>query len=256
MSDPMSKAERLAIAGAIAPTLRSTPEAVKARRIARVDADGNVVGYTTVAEVQAALLEARKIELDTEEGVRPEVVVCPLCGRSLKVGTKGRLPTQCRPGKGCQKATRPAKLEHIVPPCECGAVPVGEALKKAFFRGRRDESYRWKCRGCYTSASSDPPTCACGKPKTALATRCRACTRRQPRACACGTALSQGNKTGKCGPCHLASVTKHAPQATCITCPAVPSKERFSAREVKQRKGRPWQCFACSHPKGRGCSRQ
>jgi len=92
-----NKAQRLAVAAAVAPGLRSVSEKTASRRVAKVDKDGNIVGYTTLAEVQKALLEKQRIEFDVVEGVRPKEVVCQACGRIRKVD-RGPIPAVCRFG--------------------------------------------------------------------------------------------------------------------------------------------------------------
>lgn len=71
-----NKAHRLHVAGAVAPRIRSQDDRTKSRRVARVDADGKVVGWTTLGEVQKALLLAREIELEVQPDTRPKE--CPV----------------------------------------------------------------------------------------------------------------------------------------------------------------------------------
>lgn len=91
MTESMNKAQRLAVAGVVAPHLREQSDKAAKRRVARVDKDGNVVGYTTLAEVQRALLERQKIELEVIDGVRPKEIVCAQCGRADRVARTGKL---------------------------------------------------------------------------------------------------------------------------------------------------------------------
>lgn len=97
MSLPRNKAERLALAAAVAPSMRRTAEAARARVVARVDADGNVVGHSTLADVQRSLLERAKIEVAVDDGVRPEFVPCETCGGLIRAGKLARLPRFCAP---------------------------------------------------------------------------------------------------------------------------------------------------------------
>ena len=90
-----NKAERLAVAAAVAPTLRSQSDKAKARRVALVDAEGKVTGYSTLGEVQKSLLKAREIELEVADGVRPKEVICRACGKTVKVPRKGGIPAAC-----------------------------------------------------------------------------------------------------------------------------------------------------------------
>ena len=84
------KAERLAVAGQVAPALRANVGEAKARRVAITDADGNVVGYRTLADVQTALLERQSIEIQVDDGVRPKTVMCGVCGKPKAVPVRGR----------------------------------------------------------------------------------------------------------------------------------------------------------------------
>lgn len=125
-----SKAERLAVACAVAPTLRSQSDKTKSRRVARVDADGKVVGYTTLGEVQKALLRTREIELEVVDGVRPKEVICRACGKTVKVRPQGPPPRVCY--GGCRGAC-----------VECGClVSAATALRAAV---ERREPY---CKAC------------------------------------------------------------------------------------------------------------
>lgn len=90
MGDEMCKAERLAIAAAVAPSLRAAPEAVRTRRVAIVDKDGNVVGYRALADVQKEILKARAIELEVQDGERAKTKLCERCGNPLQQRGAGR----------------------------------------------------------------------------------------------------------------------------------------------------------------------
>lgn len=103
--DEMNKAQRLVLAGAVAPSLRGASEKTKNRRVGRVDAEGRVVGYTTLGEVQKALLLERQIELEPADGVRPKEVVCTNCGRTILIHTSGTIPRVCPRGCDLRCAT-------------------------------------------------------------------------------------------------------------------------------------------------------
>lgn len=110
-----SKAERLAVAGQIAPSLRAAPD----RRVALTDAEGSVTGYTTLKEVQRQLLERAKIELEVE-GRRPEHVLCKACGTFFRPKKQrgGCVPTFCNACKiGCPRC---ARRKCICLVCACG----------------------------------------------------------------------------------------------------------------------------------------
>lgn len=89
-----TKAERLEVAGAIAPSLRESATQDRVRRVARVDAEGNVVGYVSLHEVKKALLKKKEIEIDVV-GVRQREVMCKECGLPFPVTKKHGTPTRC-----------------------------------------------------------------------------------------------------------------------------------------------------------------
>lgn len=98
-SERMNKAQRLAIAGTVAPFVRESAEVASVRRVARVDANGIVVGYTTLAEVQKSLLRRHEIEIATQPGVRPKQTICVGCGvptRLARVGSRRRYCDSCQ----------------------------------------------------------------------------------------------------------------------------------------------------------------
>lgn len=96
MTDPLTKADRLAIGGAVAPVVRR--QAAAPRRVTLVDKDGKPVRETTSVEVAKAMLARSEIEFSVQEGKRPEWVNCKTCGTPVKVHAKGGIPTVCRSG--------------------------------------------------------------------------------------------------------------------------------------------------------------
>lgn len=90
MSDgPTNKAERLQVAAAIAPTFRENNARLSTRRVAVTNETGEVVGYTTLAEVLKKTLERAKIELDVVDRL-PEKLICEGCGSVYSTPTSGR----------------------------------------------------------------------------------------------------------------------------------------------------------------------
>jgi transcriptional regulator with GAF, ATPase, and Fis domain len=123
MTTPLSKADRLAIGAAVAPSVRRQADAP--RKVTVVDKDGNPVRETTHVEVARAVLARSEIEFSVQEGKRPEWVTCKTCGAPVKVGKLGPVRRSCLPGT------------HR---CLCGK-PVGTAAKCG--RGKL-------CRACTT----------------------------------------------------------------------------------------------------------
>lgn len=174
--DEWTKAERLAVAGIVAPRLRSQSERAAKRRVALVDKDGNVVRYTSLAEVQQAVLLQKKIELEVVEGRRQTAIVCEECGAVEKINTKARRQKRCRK---CS-FLRCEKCDVELP--QCYSAP-------SFVKKRKGRPPL--CKTCYAAGRErlPPPTCAvCGKElhrgrrargQTTL--RCRECVDRARR---------------------------------------------------------------------------
>lgn len=94
---PLTKAERLAIGGAVAPIVRRQADAP--RKVTLVGKDGQPVGVTTSVEVAKSLLARSEIEFSVQPGKRPEFVKCKTCSRPIRVRSKkGKLPVKCPGG--------------------------------------------------------------------------------------------------------------------------------------------------------------
>jgi len=189
--DPI-KVENLAIAGYVAPRMRSQPESVRMRRVGRLDKDGNVIGYTTVEEMNKALLRRQEIEFDVADGVRPKATICKACGVILPV--KKGLPVRdkcknCRYRKcevckqtlsykhhssGAKYCSRtcsyPARRKHPINHCtDC---------KKQL--GRHAANGVRRCIDCHRSQAKHPKEVKCIECGAALvsklAKRCQRCS--------------------------------------------------------------------------------
>lgn len=126
MSEPakMSAAERLALAGAVAPTLRR--KAGAGRRVTVVDREGKPVRVTDDVEIAKGLLARSAIEFSIVNGKRPIFVNCKTCGRPIRTSSRGTTPrTVCR-----QRTHK----------CQCGALIVGQDGTCGFGK---------LCRRCY-----------------------------------------------------------------------------------------------------------
>lgn len=150
---PENKAERLALAGVVAPFLRESVERTAKRRVARVDESGNVVGYTTLAEVQKALLKRHQIEIDVQPGVKAVEVPCPSCGLPIKKPKTGCTPKRCLRCKlGNQKHCAGFNGEH----CRV-AMPAG-AMTDSAISHRKGRP--WLCRSCARRKEKKSVSCA------------------------------------------------------------------------------------------------
>lgn len=171
MSEPAqrTRAERLAIAGVIAPVVRGQSEQAAARRIYRVDAEGKVVGVTTLAAVQNAVLLAHRLEFDVLDGVRPDTTFCEKCGLPIKpLRNSGKLPKRCRHGEGCAKHTKCAGAD-------CSEVAPRKAMTPVAVRRRNGRP--WMCIACFAKWRSESPE---WREKNARA-RAEIRSRRRPR---------------------------------------------------------------------------
>lgn len=174
----MNKAERLALAGAVAPYFREQATAAAERRVARVDKDGKVVGYTTLAKVQQALLEKHKIEIAVQPDVRPKEIVCEKCGNPRKV-TGTRIPKLCVS-------------------CAQGFCRVCQKLLGKSKKAKKDRAT--KCKSC--TLATKRKRCPCGLPtKHRRAKYCAVCwpasqvqtqsTRSMPVCCICAAPVNR-----------------------------------------------------------------
>lgn len=133
-TENMNKAQRLELAAAEAPLLRNASEKTLARRVALVDKDGKVTGYTSGREVLKGLAKANELEHVVQEGVRPKTVICKNCGKTAKTPNMGPVPSTC--GQ-CQAtcATR-----------GCSAIPPTGAFRPPAIRARGGSA--WVCMPC------------------------------------------------------------------------------------------------------------
>jgi hypothetical protein len=135
----MSKAERLALAGAIAPILRDQGQDAFERRVTLLDKDGKVVGYRTLAEVQMGLLRRKQIEFEVADGVRPTKVVCEQCGK-LFAPRPGKLRKVCPDGCNVQ-CPGFGETEG-----SCQARSPRNAFQPAVIKARKGRA--WMCKPC------------------------------------------------------------------------------------------------------------
>lgn len=93
---PANKAERLALAARVAPTLRDGAAKAKGRRvnITRGNSD-EVVRVGTLDEVISGVLATCKIEIDVADGVRPTAIICEGCRLPTAVPERGRFHKRC-----------------------------------------------------------------------------------------------------------------------------------------------------------------
>lgn len=191
MAELKSKAERLAVASAIAPVLRATSEATKRRRVAVVDAEGNVVGYRTLAEVQEKLLEAKKLELEVDDGVRPKELMCRQCGSIFIIGSRGPQPglcNGCKRGRCVQcKRVRPSRPQDGKPNELCaGCLRDQRRQRRADFLEQVARVQCIKCGGAVGRSAGAaavrngrPATCRrcfLGDSRVAVLPRCTSCS--------------------------------------------------------------------------------
>jgi hypothetical protein len=94
--DRFNKAERLAIAGQVAPSLRSVKAKMARRRVGLLNKTGEVTGYTTLDKVPTVLLGRAGIEMATHDGVRPKESLCLVCGFFFDIPKRGKAPRVCK----------------------------------------------------------------------------------------------------------------------------------------------------------------
>lgn len=232
----LNRAERLAAAGAVAPTLRNQDEKARSRRVARIDSDGNVVGYTTLEEVQKALIRRDLVEFDVSGGERPSRLVCPECGSVMLAKRKGKERSRC------DACTHPRCLG-------CGV--RARSIKPA---GTRDS---YQCNACVLkdrrSAAKEPTfaVCAdCGADKARSSSqRCRDCASRAMRETVrhrcegCSKPMSR-KRGGRCVCLKCAHAARRVALPTCA-CGAPMHRGAFCPSAIAKRNGKPPTCGAC-----------
>jgi hypothetical protein len=194
-AEKWSKAERLAVAGAVAPALRSAARETSTRRVARVDVEGNIVGYTTLAEVQKALLERHKIEIELQPDKRPKEFICERCGKPSKVPKLGVVPKRCKPCKlttcsacGNQKPARRYYKSTLCHPCyrrqgprkprpQCQAcgVEVVRRAKKCTACADKKEKPNLRCADCDKELSKSARWASNVRARHGKPARCTGC---------------------------------------------------------------------------------
>lgn len=231
MNTDMNKAERLAVAGQVAPTLREHGERARSRRVARVNERGDIVGYTTLAEVQRAQLARAKIELDVMGGgVRPAFVVCHACGSVVRATLTGHPRPRLH---GCKRG-RPTTVACS----SCGAtVP---ATRTGPPRPRAHRCKHNVCKDCGGEVRADK--------KRNVGIRCAACAglRKPKEHCACGAELRGTTlvrrRKGFDVSCQKCSRSRRNPTEKCRTCGGRLGRTTAG----KQRKGEVVYCRPCA----------
>jgi hypothetical protein len=87
----LCRAERLQIAGQVAPVLRRR----QPRKVTTLDAEGKPVRVVTDIDVAQAALDRLGIEIAVQPGKRPTMVLCKDCKRPRRV-LAGAMPIRCR----------------------------------------------------------------------------------------------------------------------------------------------------------------
>lgn len=138
------RGERLAVAGVLAPSVRENSKRLQARVVKTYDqekvaggapVDAAVVRHVSGADVVRSMLERAKIEVETNDGSRPERVVCK-CGVIVKVKPEGRIP------KGCRRCSLAGNEQ-----CET----CGESVMRASAWTARRAGRPVRCRGCFVA---------------------------------------------------------------------------------------------------------
>ncbi len=172
----MSKAERLALAGAVAPEMRRDAERLQRRKVIKYNQQTEeVTGYTTGAEALKGVLRAIGIEFDVT-GKRPKMAICTRCGKPRKVKPNAPVPklcldcvtppcvdcgTKCRPQAGygvggkknlrCNPCAWKARRNRV--PCATCGKELGQA---AAYRAQH-EGYTPRCRACFFASKTHCP---------------------------------------------------------------------------------------------------
>lgn len=189
-----NRAQRLVVAGAVAPVLRSQARTASRRKVGLTDKDGNVVRYVSVADVQEALLRREEIELDVAEPSR--VSICSACGRrfllpDLPNVRRRKKCSRCAYSRcadcGKQSTSKPKGVYRCIPcrkkrtDARMACVGCGKKVQKV---GAKE------CRPCLDKRTRPPDVLCqdCGKVLKSTSTRERA---------------RAGKASGYCKPCFV-----------------------------------------------------
>lgn len=244
-----SKAERLAVAGMVAPALREGSVRARARRVFVTDKDGEIKKVVSLKEVQEGLLSTAKIELAVEDGIRPKEVICRGCKGIIKVEPRGHIPIWCKrcpqcicgkkvrhAGQQCRKCCRPPREAAF---CACGRPLHKEALKASAVNRRKGKPA--VCDSCSRARlKKAKKRCACGSELSrSRSKKCRACVRTPRRLCACGKELSKSAKHF-CTDCHSKQMFAFQSAKICVGCGV-----RVTQSAKAKRAGAPPRCRNC-----------
>lgn len=134
----LTEAERLELAGYIAPALRCVKADTAQRRVKLVNKDGEVTGEATLGDALKGLAKIHELEHAVADGQRPKEVACQLCGKPVSVAKKAsRLPKACRDGCDRQKTCATDG---------CEAVPSKKAFQLNRIKSRGGAL--WRCKAC------------------------------------------------------------------------------------------------------------
>lgn len=178
----MTKAERLELAGLVAPTVREADARLRRRRVKLTDADGNVVREVTADVVRDSMLARHALEVAVQPEVRPEWFTCTHCGKHTRTPVRGRgnPPKRCENCRAVRcvdcgarmHASRLSPSAKSTCPARCMACRRKEAAAKVPLR----------CSECGKQLSKDSRFPSYAKRRT-WSPRCHACTqalRRKP----------------------------------------------------------------------------
>lgn len=245
---PWNKAARLGVAGVVVPRLRGQNPKSAHRRVARVDSEGKVVGYITLAELQESLLQQRAIEVEVVDGVRPPEYLCQACGRTSPAPEHGgempKLCAICRspPCVDCDKPIRNGGYQRSVRCRTCRikfqskelallncSVCATELTRSASISWHNRDPSKARCRRCADAARAAPDLACteCGKP-LGHSVRSRA---------------AKQTVTSLCGACWRRRRTK--PEPTCAGCGVSLPRKMMTPSAIARRRGSPPCCSTC-----------
>lgn len=171
----LNKVQRLAIAAAVSPSARRGEWA--ARRVARLDASGNVVGWTDLEAVRAALLRRHEIEVATvDETTR----TCETCSVAFRPGRgEGRAKRCAR----CRRRERDALAGEKAFVCDLCRSPTVSPSGPGKRRTRCEACSRPQCAACGQVATYHRSTAQLKQQLDLYGdVRCRPCRDEQRRA--------------------------------------------------------------------------
>ena len=209
----LTKAERLAIGGAVAPVIRR--QGGSWRKVTLVGKDGQPVGEATATDVAMGVLARADIEFGVADSTKATHRKCP-CGVPFRIKTNSRWCGACRKLFGlCRSCRREVSDSTAAEAAHAGRLPMCR-------RCRREKPPEPKHRPATMCGCGAEIPFAPGRPRA----RCATCS--QLRCVDCGEPLSAGCAKNRA---HRYKNRPDPPPPRCLRCLGVSNRKQRESQE-------------------------